>query len=81
MTQLINIQTTLGPYAYYAKPGTLIVRANGGSLALEVLADRSADVWITDRTFSEDGVHKVDVNNSTIRLTPAGGAEFSFVAG
>ncbi len=81
MTQLTDTQKVLGPYAYYAKPGTLIVRANGGNVTLEVLADQAADIWIADQVFDKDGVHKVDVNNSTIRLSPAGGAAFSFVAG
>lgn len=81
MTQLKNSQEIFGPYVYYTKPGTLIVRANGGDITLDVLADQTNDIWVTDQVFSEDGVHKVDVSNSTIRLTPLGGAEFSFVAG
>ncbi|SLN34876.1 hypothetical protein ROA7450_01615 [Roseovarius albus] len=81
MTQLTNSQQVLGPYAYYTKLGTLIVRANAGNVTLEVLADQVGNIWITDQVFSKDGVHKIDVSNSTIRLTPAGGAEFSFLAG
>ncbi|WP_120501446.1 hypothetical protein [Roseovarius sp. EL26] len=81
MTQLTDTQMILGPYAYYAKPATLIVQANGGTVTLEVLADKSADIWIVDQSFDADSVHKVDVSNSTIRLTPIGAAKFSFVAG
>lgn len=59
---------------YWAEAATLIVQANGGQVAVEVLLDEQYDTWITYATYAADGVHKVDANGVTFRVTPSGGA-------
>lgn len=58
---------------------TMTVKANGGTVTIEVLHDLQNDIWVTDQTIDADAALKVDMTSlGTIRVTPAGGATFSW---
>lgn len=52
----------------------LIIRANGGSLAVE---KQIGDSWIVADTFTQDGAHLMNFGLGPVRFTPTGGAEYS----
>jgi hypothetical protein len=61
-------------YAEGEERRLLIVRANGGSLAVE---KRVGDNWIVADTFAADGAHLMNFGLGPVRFTPTGGAEYS----
>ena len=77
-TQLVS-----GPYNKYANPEKLVVKANGGSVDLEV--EVSDGVWVRPEglglPFTTNVAKLVEVAGQTIRLTPTGGASFNFGQG
>lgn len=62
-----------------ALAATLMVDAGSGSVTLEIQIDTDANEWITAQTFTADGVHKVEANGCTVRVTCAGDAAAAFV--
>jgi hypothetical protein len=61
-------------YAEGEERRLLIVRANGGSLAVE---KRVGDNWVVADTFAADGAHLMNFGLGPVRFTPTGGAEYS----
>lgn len=57
----------------YMGKATLIVKANGGSVAVEKQVEGA---WVTVDTFAADGAWPMDFGMSPTRFTPAGGAAF-----
>lgn len=51
----------------------LVVKANGGSVAVQKLVGTD---WVTTDTFSADGGFILDLFNSATRFVPANGAAF-----
>lgn len=73
--------TYTGPWKPFTHPAVLTVQANGGSVTLEFRHDDQGDEWITDQTISADAVLRVEIGNvGAVRITPAGGATFSWSA-
>ncbi|RMO19260.1 hypothetical protein ALQ31_00317 [Pseudomonas amygdali pv. morsprunorum] len=56
---------------------TLAVKANGGSVAVQIQA---GDNWITTDTFWKDGGYQLSIPPATIRYVPAAGAAFEVYA-
>lgn len=52
---------------------TLVVKANGGSLAVEKKVEGG---WVTVDTFAADGAWQMDFGLSPTRFTPSGGAAY-----
>lgn len=56
---------------------TLGVKANGGSVAIQV---KMGDIWLTSDTISTDGVYPLDIPQATVRFVPSGSAAFEVFA-
>ncbi|MBI6850681.1 hypothetical protein K4M05_14225 [Pseudomonas syringae pv. tomato] len=56
---------------------TLAVKANGGSVTVQILA---GDNWITTDTLWKDGGYQLSFPPATIRIVPAAGAAFEVYA-
>lgn len=69
-----------GRFADDAPDVPLRVITNGGSVTLGVLADgdRVGGEFVDEAAISTDGTYSVIVKRNTIRITVAGGAEYSF---
>ena len=67
----------------HATPLNLTIKANGGSVNLEVQV--SDDVWVQPASLelpdTTDVSTVIDVAGCTIRITPTGGAEYNFGGG
>lgn len=57
----------------YLGRATLVVKANGGSVAVE---KKVGGEWVTVDTFAMDGAWPMDFGMSSTRITPSGGAAF-----
>lgn len=62
-----------------ALPSTLIVDVGSGAVVLEVQIDTDANQWLTAETFVTDGIHKVEANGCTVRVSVTGDAAYAFV--
>lgn len=60
-------------------PCTLIVKANGGSVQLDVQIDTALDEWITFDTYTSDIAYKLECNGCNVRIVCSGGAEAALV--
>jgi len=69
----LNTQT-VKQYTNGDQARMLIIRANGGSLAVE---KRVGDNWVVADTFAADGAHLMNFGPGPVRFTPTGGAEYS----
>lgn len=56
---------------------TLAVKANGGSVSVQIQA---GDGWINTDTFWADGAYQLSFPPATIRIVPAAGASFEVYA-
>lgn len=56
---------------------TLGVKANGGSVAIQLKMDTS---WVTSDTFWNDGAYQLNIPKATVRFVPASGAAFEVFA-
>ncbi|QGT84562.1 hypothetical protein [Pseudomonas coronafaciens] len=56
---------------------TLAVKANGGSVTVQIQA---GDSWIITDTFWSDGGYPLSIPPATIRIVPTGGAAFEVYA-
>ncbi|WP_054085907.1 MULTISPECIES: hypothetical protein [Pseudomonas syringae group] len=56
---------------------TLAVKANGGSVAVQIQA---GDNWITTDTLWKDGAYQLSFPPATIRIVPTAGAAFEVYA-
>lgn len=56
---------------------TLAVKANGGSVSVQIQA---GDSWINTDTFWNDGAYQLSIPPAAIRYVPAGGAAFEVYA-
>ena len=56
---------------------TLAVKANGGSVTVQIQA---GDNWITTDTFWKDGGYQLSIPPAAIRYVPDGGAAFEVYA-
>ncbi|WZI39341.1 hypothetical protein RYH72_003007 [Pseudomonas syringae pv. actinidiae] len=56
---------------------TLAVKANGGSVSVQIQA---GDNWINTDTFWKDGAYQLSIPPATIRIVPSGGAAFEVYA-
>ncbi len=56
---------------------TLVVKANGGSVTVQIQA---GDSWINTDTLWKDGAYQLSVPPATIRIVPAAGAAFEVFA-
>ena len=56
---------------------TLGVKANGGSVAIQIMM---GDSWVTSDTLWNDGVYQLNIPPATVRFVPAGGAAFEVFA-
>lgn len=63
----------------FAPPQTLIVDAGTGTVTLEVMIDTVGAEYILHETYNADGVHKVEANGCSIRITCTGDAAAAFV--
>tara|TARA_R100000808_G_scaffold22231_1_gene48229 strand:- start:289 stop:537 length:249 start_codon:yes stop_codon:yes gene_type:complete len=63
-----------GPFPATAHDRTVIVDANGGSMAIE--ANMGDGTWIAlpDSPYSADTVFRLEVSGTQFRFTPSGGA-------
>ncbi|SOQ15694.1 hypothetical protein CFBP1573P_05801 [Pseudomonas syringae pv. persicae] len=72
------MQTTTKQEAYdRTMKVTLAVKANGGSVTVQIQA---GDSWINTDTFWKDGAYQLSVPTATIRIVPAAGAAFEVYA-
>lgn len=73
------MQTTTKEEAYErAMRVTLAVKANGGSVAVQIKMGTSS--WVTSDTFWNDGAYQLNIPPATMRFVPAGGAAFEVFA-
>ncbi len=56
---------------------TLAVKANGGSVTVQIQA---GDDWINTDTLWKDGAYQLSIPPATIRYVPTGGASFEVYA-
>ncbi len=72
------MQTTTKEEAYdRAMRVTLVVKANGGSVAIQI---KTATTWVTSDTLWSDGAYPLNIPPATVRFVPAGGAAFEVFA-
>ncbi|WP_420806903.1 hypothetical protein [Pseudomonas lutea] len=72
------MQTTTKEEAYErAMRVTLGVKANGGSVAIQI---KMGDTWVTSDTLWNDGAYQLNIPPATVRFVPAGGAAFEVFA-
>jgi hypothetical protein len=72
------VQTTTKEEAYdRAMRVTLVVKANGGSVAVQIKMGNS---WVTSDTLWNDGAYQLNIPPATVRFVPAGGAAFEVFA-
>lgn len=84
MPELESTQKTYGPFAYYSNPAKVAAApASGGSVAIEHLVAGDINdvnaIWNTIYTLSGGESVELLISNGSFRLTPSGGAQFSFV--
>ncbi len=71
---MYSATTPFGPFP--ERPEfTLTVKANGGTVALEV--EHTPGVWDVAKSYDADGAHRLDLGSVSFRLVPAGGATFN----
>ncbi|MFP3925327.1 hypothetical protein SLW74_17280 [Pseudomonas sp. W5-36] len=56
---------------------TLGVKANGGSVAVQV---KMGDSWVTSDTLWADGAYQLNIPPATVRFVPSAGAAFEVFA-
>ncbi|MEX6662425.1 hypothetical protein [Pseudomonas sp. W2-17] len=56
---------------------TLGVKANGGSVAVQI---KMGDSWLTSDTLWNDGAYPLNIPRATVRFVPANGAAFEVFA-
>ena len=66
-----NTQKT---FAMASQRRCLTLRANGGSILIEV--EHAEGVWLQAGTFDANGVYEIYFGAATIRITPQGGADY-----
>jgi hypothetical protein len=72
------VQTTMKEETYMrAMRVTLGVKANGGSVAVQIKMDTS---WVTADTFWNDGAYQLNIPRATVRFMPVNGAAFEVFA-
>lgn len=72
------MQTTTKVEAYErAMRVTLAVKANGGSVAIQI---KTADSWLTSDTIWNDGAYPLNIPRATVRFVPENGAAFEVFA-
>ncbi|MCF7532048.1 hypothetical protein [Pseudomonas petrae] len=72
------MQTTIKEEAFTrALRVTLGVKANGGSVAIQV---KMGDNWVTADTLWNDGAYQLNIPRATVRFAPSGGAAFEVFA-
>ena len=72
------MQTTTKVEAYErAMRVTLAVKANGGSVAIQI---KTADSWLTSDTIWNDGAYPLNIPRATVRFVPENGAVFEVFA-
>jgi len=82
MPNLESTQNTYGPVDYYARPAK-VAAAPGGSVIIEHLVagdvNDVAAVWNTIHTLNGGESIELLIGNAAFRITPTGGAQYSFV--
>ena len=65
-------------FQFLHAPGSrvLVVKANGGSVQLQVSAGAT---WITSDTYAVDTAVEVFLGGARVRVVPAGGAEYDLL--
>ncbi|MEN5032095.1 hypothetical protein [Pseudomonas sp. Ps21-P2] len=72
------MQTTTKEESYSrALRVTLVVKANGGSVAVQI---KMGDGWVTSDTVWVDGGYQLNIPTATVRFVPAAGAAFEVFA-
>jgi hypothetical protein len=72
------VQTTIKEETYMrAMRVTLGVKANGGSVAIQI---KMGDGWVTSDTLWNDGAYQLNIPKATVRFVPTGGAAFEVFA-
>nr|WP_272905808.1 hypothetical protein [Pseudomonas petrae] len=56
---------------------TLVMQANGGSVAVQV---KLGTAWVTSDTLWTDGAYQLNIPPATVRFVPASGAAFEVFA-
>lgn len=84
MPKLENTQKTYGPFSYYAKPAKVAASAMpGGSVTIEHLVagdmGTPSAIWNVIHSLNAGESIELLISNGSFRLTPVGGAQFSFV--
>ncbi len=82
MIEMFNVQKIFGPFPSYARAATLGVDLNGGTVTVDLLVGGEAGqqnaIWRPITTISSGAGVKIEINNSTLRVTPSSGAQYSF---
>ncbi|TDV44384.1 hypothetical protein EC919_11456 [Pseudomonas graminis] len=72
------MQTTTKEETYdRAMRVTLGVKANGGSVAIQI---KMGDSWVTADTLWNDGAYQLNIPPATVRFVPSAGAAFEVFA-
>ncbi len=72
------MQTTIKEETYSrAMRVTLVVQANGGSVAVQI---KLGTAWVTSDTLWTDGAYQLNIPPATVRFVPAAGAAFEVFA-
>lgn len=84
MLKLESTTKTYGPFAYYSKPAKVAATGTaGGSVTIEHLVAGDIDapeaIWNQIHTLNVNESIELLICNGAFRLTPTGGAQFSFV--
>lgn len=66
-------------YSTTAPEALLIIDANGGQVAVDVLMSDGTAVAVGDSPFTADESMRIKIAGAQIRCTPAGGAEYEWV--
>lgn len=73
---MLNNTQVFQPSMPYQFERILLVKANGGSVAIDALLDAATDLWVRTDTISTDGASQLVFGNLTVRITPSGGAVY-----
>jgi hypothetical protein len=74
---MYSTQQVFPPAVHPYGQRVLVVKSNGGSVAVEVQLNPATNTWVTSDTKSSDGAFVLACGGSTIRITPTGGATFN----
>ena len=75
-----NAEQDFGPYPFKWPDAKLTVVPNGGLVTVSVLMNSDPEEYAVIQTIDAQETHSIEIGGLAVRITPSGGAEYSFEA-